>query len=61
MVADPNVVADVVERILSAKRPKSVYMVPRMANVLLTMTALMGTDRVRDAFVRKFIGLPKTM
>ncbi len=61
MVADPNVVADVVERILSAKRPRSVYMVPRMANVLLTMTALMGTDRVRDAFVRRFIGLPKTM
>jgi hypothetical protein len=21
----------------------------------------MGSDRVRDAFVRKFIGLPKTM
>jgi short-subunit dehydrogenase len=61
MVADPNIVADVIERILSAKRPKSVYMVPRMANVLLTMTALMGSDRIRDAFVRKFIGLPKTM
>jgi short-subunit dehydrogenase len=61
MVADPNIVADVIERILSAKRPKSVYMVPWMANVLLTTTALMGSDRVRDAFVRKFIGLPKTM
>jgi short-subunit dehydrogenase len=61
MVADPNIVADVVERILASKRPKSAYMVPRMANVLLTLTALMGSDRVRDAFVRKFIGLPKTM
>jgi short-subunit dehydrogenase len=61
MVADPNLVADVIERILSAKQPKSVYMVPRMANVLLAMTSLMGSDRVRDAFVRKFIGLPKTM
>lgn len=60
-VADPNVVADVIDRILSAKRPKPVYMVPRMANVLLTITALMGNDRIRDAFVRKFIGLPKTM
>jgi short-subunit dehydrogenase len=61
MVADPNVVADVIERILSAKRPKSVYMVPRMASVLLTVTALMSSDHLRDAFVRKFIGLPKTM
>jgi len=42
-------------RILSAKRPKSVYMVPRMANVLLTTTALMGSDRVRDAFVRPML------
>src|ERR1700761_3347342 len=61
MVADPNVVADVIDRILSARQPKSVYMVPKMANVLLTLTALMGSDRIRDAFVRKFIGLPKTM
>lgn len=61
LVADPSIVADVVQRILSSNRPKSVYMVPRMANVLLTFTSLMGSDRVRDAFVRKFIGLPKTM
>src|SRR6202012_137987 len=58
MVADPKIVADVIERILASKRPKSVYMVPRMARVLLALTALMGSDRVRDAFVRKFIGLP---
>jgi hypothetical protein len=32
-----------------------------MAKVLLSITALMGSDRVRDAFVRKFIGLPKSM
>jgi hypothetical protein len=28
-------------------------------SVLLMMTALMGCDRIRDAFVSKFIGLPK--
>ena len=61
MVADPSVVADLIELILSAKRPRSVYMVPNMAKVTLTLTALMGSDRLRDAFVRKFIGLPKTM
>jgi short-subunit dehydrogenase len=60
-VADPIVVANVVQQTLSSERKKSVYMVPRMASVLLTMTALMGSDRIRDAFVRKFIGLPKSM
>jgi short-subunit dehydrogenase len=60
-LSDPSVVADVVDGILSAKRPKPVYMVPRMAKVLLTVTALLGSDRNRDAFLRWFFGLPKTM
>jgi short-subunit dehydrogenase len=60
-VADPKIVADLIDRILKTKQPSSTYMVPRMATVLLTMTTLMGSDRIRDAFVRKFIGLPKTM
>lgn len=60
-LSDPSVVADVVDNILSAKRANPVYMVPRMAKVLLTMTALLGSDRNRDAFVRWFFGLPKTM
>ena len=60
-LSDPSVVADVVDSILSAKRPKPVYMVPRMAKVLLTVTALLGSDRNRDAFLRWFFGLPKTM
>jgi len=30
-------------------------------SVLLMMTALMGCDLIRDAFVPKFIGLPKSM
>jgi NAD(P)-dependent dehydrogenase (short-subunit alcohol dehydrogenase family) len=61
MLSDPKVVADLVERILKTKRPKSVYMVPFMANVTLTLVALLWSDRWRDAFIRKFIGLPKTM
>jgi short-subunit dehydrogenase len=60
-LSDPNVVADVVDKILSAKRPNPVYMVPWMAKVLLIVSALMGSDRTRDAFVRWFFGLPKTM
>jgi short-subunit dehydrogenase len=61
MLSDPKVVADVVERILSTKRPKSAYMVPFMATVTLTLVSLLMRDRLRDAFIRKFIGLPKTM
>jgi len=60
-LSDPKVVADVVDTILAAKQPKTVYLVPFMAKVLLTMTALMGSDRNRDAFVRWFVGLPKKM
>jgi NAD(P)-dependent dehydrogenase (short-subunit alcohol dehydrogenase family) len=60
-LSDPSVVADVADAILSAKRPKPVYMVPRMAKVLLIVTALLGSDRNRDAFLRWFFGLPKTM
>ena len=61
MLADPMAVAKLVERIIAAKRPKSVYLVPFMARVTLTLVTLMGSDRLRDAFVRKFIGLPRTM
>jgi NAD(P)-dependent dehydrogenase (short-subunit alcohol dehydrogenase family) len=60
-LSDPTIVADLVETILSSKRPKPIYMVPRMAKILLTMTALMGSARNRDAFVRMFVGLPKKM
>jgi short-subunit dehydrogenase len=60
-LSDPSVIADVVDNILSTKRPNPVYTVPKMAKVLLTVAALMGSDRNRDAFVRWFFGLPKTM
>jgi hypothetical protein len=61
MLADPAVVAKLVARIIATKRPKSVYLVPFMATVTLTLVTLMGSDRLRDAFVRKFIGLPRTL
>jgi NAD(P)-dependent dehydrogenase (short-subunit alcohol dehydrogenase family) len=61
MLADPAVVAKLVARIIATKRPKSVYLVPFMAKVTLTLVTLMGSDRLRDAFVRKFIGLPRTL
>jgi NAD(P)-dependent dehydrogenase (short-subunit alcohol dehydrogenase family) len=61
LVANPSVIADVVQQILKTSRPKSVYTAPRMARNMVLVTSLLGTDRLRDAFTRRFIGLPKTM
>ena len=61
LVANPSVIADVVQQILKTSRPKSVYTAPRMARTMVLVTSLLGTDRLRDAFTRRFIGLPKTM
>jgi hypothetical protein len=59
LVANPSVIADVVQQILKTSRPKSVYTAPRMARNMVLVTSLLGTDRLRDAFTRRFIGLPK--
>jgi hypothetical protein len=60
MVADPRVIADVVvDDILKSQNPKAVYTAPRMARNLSLVHGLLGSDRLRDAFTRKFIGLPK--
>jgi NAD(P)-dependent dehydrogenase (short-subunit alcohol dehydrogenase family) len=61
MVANPKVIADVVEEILRSPRLKSVYTAPRMARTMTLVTSLLGSDWLRDAFTRRFIGLPKTM
>jgi hypothetical protein len=45
LVKDPNLVADVVEKILWTKRPKSVYLVSLMARISLVLTSIMATDR----------------
>jgi NAD(P)-dependent dehydrogenase (short-subunit alcohol dehydrogenase family) len=61
MVANPRVIADVVQTIVEAERPKPIYTAPRMARNLVLVHTLLGSDRIRDAFARRFIGLPKTM
>jgi short-subunit dehydrogenase len=61
IVADPKVIAEVVEEILRSPRPKSVYTTPRMARNMTLVTSLLASDRLRDAFTRRFIGLPKVM
>jgi NAD(P)-dependent dehydrogenase (short-subunit alcohol dehydrogenase family) len=61
MVANPRVIADVVQEIVEANHPKPIYTAPRMARNLALVHNLLGSDRIRDAFARRFIGLPKTM
>lgn len=61
LVANPSVIADVVQQILITSRPKSVYTAPRVARNMVLVISLLGTDRLRDALTRRFIGLPKTM
>lgn len=61
MVANPTVIADVVQKIVESARPRSIYTAPRMARNLALVHKLLGSDRLRDAFARRFIGLPKTM
>jgi short-subunit dehydrogenase len=61
MVADPKLIADVIEEIVTTKRPRPIYTAPRMARNLVLVHKLLGSDRIRDAFARRFIGLPKVM
>jgi NAD(P)-dependent dehydrogenase (short-subunit alcohol dehydrogenase family) len=61
MVADPAVIAEVVQKIVTTNRPQPIYTAPRMARNLVLIHKLLGSDWLRDAFARKFIGLPKIM
>jgi short-subunit dehydrogenase len=61
MLAKPAVIADVVGKAIMADRPKSVYTAPGLARNIVLITKLLGTDRIRDAFARRFIGLPSQM
>jgi len=61
VVADPKVIAEVVQKIVESQRPDPIYTAPRMARNLVRVHKLLSSDRLRDAFARRFMGLPKTM
>ena len=61
LVADPSVIADVVERELRSTKPKAVYIAPLLARKIVRLRAMMLTEKLRDTFGRKFMGLPKSM
>ncbi|HSJ03168.1 MAG TPA: oxidoreductase [Verrucomicrobium sp.] len=61
MAADPSVIADVIEEAITARRPKSGYLAPFAAKVMIAIGRLAGGDRLRDAITRSFMNLPKKM
>lgn len=61
LAADPSVIADVVERAITAKRPKAGYIAPRAARIMVRIGRLLGSDRLRDRATRAFMQLPAKM
>lgn len=61
MVADPAVIARAVETALTARRPIPVYTTPAWRETSCSSNTLLATERMRDAFVRRFMNLPSEM
>ena len=61
MAADPSVIADAIAHAITTRRPKSAYMAPRAARIMMRLVKLMGSDRLRDRSTRAFMGLPEKM
>jgi short-subunit dehydrogenase len=61
MVTDPNAIAKVVGEAVTDPRPKAVYTAPRLARNIIRINKLLGSERLRDAFGRRFLGLPTKM
>lgn len=57
MAGAPSVIADVVEKAITAERPKSAYVAPTAARIMLQIAKLIGND----AFTRGFLKLPRKM
>jgi NAD(P)-dependent dehydrogenase (short-subunit alcohol dehydrogenase family) len=61
MLADPQNVADVIGKVVTTDHPKAIYNGTSLAGKILFIHKMMTSEKVRDAFTRKFIGLPKTI
>jgi short-subunit dehydrogenase len=61
MVTDPKAIAKVVSEAVSDPRPKAVYTAPRLARNIIRVHKLLGSERLRDTFGRRFLGLPSKM
>jgi NAD(P)-dependent dehydrogenase (short-subunit alcohol dehydrogenase family) len=61
MLADPQNVADVIGKVVTTDHPRAIYNGTSLAGKILFIHKMMMSEKVRDAFTRKFIGLPKTI
>ena len=61
MAGEPSVIADVVSHAITTKRPKSAYIAPRSARIMVAIGRILRTDRLRDASTRAFMKLPARM
>ena len=61
MLADPQNVADVIGKVVTTDHPKAIYNGTSLAGKILFIHKMMMSEKARDAFTRKFIGLPKTI
>ncbi|MBS1182629.1 MAG: short-chain dehydrogenase [Proteobacteria bacterium] len=58
MAGEPSAIADVVARAATARRPHASYTAPRAARIMLRVLSLLGSDRCRDAVVRRMFRMP---
>jgi short-subunit dehydrogenase len=61
MVTDPITIARVVGEAVTVPRPKAIYTAPRLARNIIRINKLLVSERLRDAFGRRFLGLPTKM
>jgi NAD(P)-dependent dehydrogenase (short-subunit alcohol dehydrogenase family) len=61
MLADPQNVADVIGKVVTTDHPKAIYNGTSLAGKILFIHKMMMSEKLRDAFTRKFLGLPKTI
>jgi short-subunit dehydrogenase len=61
MVTDPSAIARVVGQAVTDPRPKAIYTAPLFARNIIRISKLLGSERLRDAFGRRFLGLPSKM
>lgn len=61
MAGEPSEIADAIARAIAAKRPKSAYIAPRTARLMVGVGRLLGSDRLRDRATRAFMQLPERM
>jgi short-subunit dehydrogenase len=61
MVTDPDAIAKVVGEAVTDPKPSAIYTAPRLARTIIRINKLLGSERLRDAFSRRFLGLPNKM